>query len=165
MRYFKIFTLLVSLILPACSSNMPINNDISKEHPAAYMKLAGNLLKAEKYRAAIKWYYVGQIRFKAHLLANPTLEKSGDPALYASLKYVVGSPINKYAGGNPDEWASSIQEAIQWHNSNPNSFTSKNKYSEIYNKLIASYKELHVWILNNKDKIRKKRKQNGYKNR
>ncbi|WP_139326939.1 hypothetical protein [Shewanella sp. UCD-KL21] len=141
-----------------------IQQDITSKHPSSYIILAAKLLKEGKPDEAAKWYYVGQMRFRAYLMANPNIDPSGDPALYSSLKYVVGTPINEYAGQNPDHWVDLIEESIKWNSENPNGFTPKLSNKEIYAEVEASFIEFRDYVLNNKEKIRKQRAENGLKN-
>lgn len=151
--------------VPQIQSSKDLKDGIIGKHPATYIQLAAQLLNEGKIDEAVKWYYIGQMRFRAHLKANPTLDKSGDPALYASLKYVVGTPINEYAGGSPDTWVELIDQAINWNKNNPNNFTDKKKYPEIYAEIENNFQKFKSYVVENKEKIRKQRKENGLENR
>jgi uncharacterized protein YcfL len=141
-----------------------LKSEIQIKHPVTYFELAGQLLKEGKMDEAAVWYYVGQIRYRAYLTANPGLEPSGDPALYGSLKYVLGTPINEYAGSNPDNWVKLIEQAIQWHHENPNLFTPKDTHSEIYSEIEAGFIEFRDSVESSKEEIRKQRAANGLQN-
>ena len=172
-------TILIILFLSACVStgNSKSDNHIEKEsvasikqgitekHPVNYIILASKLMKEGESDEAVKWYYVGQMRFRAYLKANPKLEKSGDPALYSSLKHVAGAPINEYAGQNPDHWVKLIEESMHWHETNPNGFTPKIKNEKIYKEIKDSFTEFRDYVLNNKQLIREQRAKNGLENR
>lgn len=134
-------------------------------HPAGFYVLATKLFRKDKMEDAVFWYYVGQIRYRFHLAANPNLEKSGDPALYSSLQNIVGTPINQYAGGDPDFWAASVKKARKWDGKNPNSFTSKEKYQKEYNEVLSGMDKMISYIEKNKKQIREQRKRNGLTNR
>tara|TARA_Y100000782_G_scaffold70365_1_gene76146 strand:+ start:526 stop:1065 length:540 start_codon:yes stop_codon:yes gene_type:complete len=141
-----------------------IERNITNKHPVNYITLASKRLNEGKLDDAAKWYYVGQIRFRAYLMANPDLEKSGDPALYSSLKHVVGTPINEYAGQNPDHWVTLIDQSIKWHSDNPNGFTPKSIHEEIYREVEKSFIDFRDYVSQNKELIRKQRARNGLKN-
>ena len=141
-----------------------IKSDITGKHPLSYIILASKLFEQQKYDDAVLWYYIGQIRYRAYLKSNPNLEPSGDPALYSSLKYVVGTPINQQAGSNPDNWAAIVGQALEWHSNNKNSFTPKSEYPAIYNEIENEFKEFQNYILSNKEEIRKQRVENGLDN-
>ncbi|WP_286266989.1 hypothetical protein [Thalassotalea atypica] len=178
MKIRNVVLISVSLLLSACASTSDSNSSnnvadesvetikqgITDKHPISYITLASKLLNEGKLDEAAKWYYVGQMRFRAYLMANPNLEKSGDPALYGSLKYVVGTPINEYAGQNPDNWVKLIEESIKWHSDNPNGFTPKSTNKEIYKEVEANFFKFRDYVLENKEKIREQRAKNGLKN-
>lgn len=136
-------------------------NGITKKHPVTYIHLASALFRQGQKDEAVVWYYVGQMRYRAHLMANPNLDPSGDPALYSSLKYVVGTPINEYAGSNVDNWVKLIEQAIAWNSANENSFTPKNQFSDIYKKVQGNFVEFKNYVSKNKDEIIKQRRDNG----
>ena len=98
-------------------------------HPAGYFALADRLFRDGRREDAARWLYVGQIRYRFHLAANPGAPQSGDPALFASLMESVGRPINEYAGGNVDGWLAAIDAALAWDAANPNGFTSKSAHA------------------------------------
>lgn len=168
-------TLLLSTVALATDSNSTdnpeemtvesIKQNITDKHPLNYIILASMLFNEGQKDEAVKWYYIGQIRFRAYLNANPDLAASGDPALYSSLKYVVGTPINEYAGQNPDNWAKLIKDAITWHRNNPNGFMPKSENVDIYTEIENSFIELYEWILLNKEEIRRQRADNGLINK
>lgn len=136
--------LLLSIVLAGCvatgggnrwasQSVTELKQGIEAEHPAAYYTLAQKLFANEATKnEAIYWFYVGQLRFRYHLAANPGLAPSGDPALFASLSEVVGRPINEYAGGHPAAWIAGIDRALQWDASHENLFTPKSRAPKAY---------------------------------
>jgi hypothetical protein len=165
--------IMIVFSMPVFAEKKSLNNMSAGElkqqatsiHPAGLYLLAIKLFKANEKDDAVFWYYVGQIRFRLHLLAHPDLDRSGDPALFSSLQYVVGQPINEYAGGDPDFWARTVRKARDWDEKNPNEFTSKQKYSKEYAQVRAGMNKLIKYVENNKEMIRKKRKANGLENR
>lgn len=147
------------------SSANRLQNNISKKHPVTYLELASVLFEQGQKDQAVVWYYVGQIRYRAHLMANPDLDPSGDPAIYASLKYGLGPLINAYAGEDLCNWEKLIASALTWHKTNPNTFTPKDEYPEIYKKIESGFDEFRKQVSNNKEEIRKTREANGLSNR
>lgn len=173
-RVLKISVLIMIVFsMPVFAGNKSFDEMSTRElkqqatsiHPAGLYLLAIRLFKEGKKDDAVFWYYVGQLRFRFHLMAHPKLDKSGDPALFSSLQYVVGRPINEYAGGDPDFWVRSIRKARDWDEKNPNGFTSKKKYSTEYAQVRNGMNKLIKYVENNKEMIRKKRKANGLENR
>ncbi|SUD90157.1 hypothetical protein [Psychrobacter phenylpyruvicus] len=141
-----------------------LKQGIADKHPLNYFILAAKLFNEGSFDEAVKWYYVGQIRFRAYLEANPDLEQSDDPALFYALRYSLGTPINQYAGQNVDNWARLIEEAYKWHSDNPNGFTPKSSHKQIYQEIESGMLELRDYVLENKEEIRRQRAENGLNN-
>jgi hypothetical protein len=106
-----------------------IESNLPDSHPMAYFLYAAKLFRAGKQDAATRWYYVGQIRFKQHLLANPGLPADGDPAVLADVDKNYGPAISDWAGGNIRIWLQNIKDALAWDADNPNNFTAKETYA------------------------------------
>ena len=138
---------------------------ITDKHPSSYMVLAARLFEQGDKREAVKWFYIGQIRYRAWLKANPDLEPSGDPALFSSLMATVGRPLNEYIGGDVDEWVATIDDAIAWHQDHPDGFLGKDEHRQVYASLIAGLKDMRDNIAARKDEIRQQRRENGLENR
>ncbi len=63
-----------------------LKKDLGAKHPAAYYLIAAKLFKDPATKQeGLFWFYVGQIRYRYYLAANPDLPRDGDPALPASL--------------------------------------------------------------------------------
>ncbi|MGQ8367283.1 hypothetical protein [Glaciecola sp. 1036] len=171
-KYFVFISILSHLVIQNCfatsdffeQSSDELKEGIESKHPATYLILAAKLFGEDEKNEAVKWYYVGQIRFRAYLMANPELEPSGDPALYSSLKYMIGSPINEYAGSDPDNWVALIDSALIWHAEKPNHFTPKDTNKEIYKEIENGFNEIRNRVESSKDEIRKQRAENGLEN-
>lgn len=136
-------------------------NRITQKHPITYIQLASELFQQNQKDEAVVWYYIGQMRYRAHLMAHPDLDPSGDPALYASLKYVVGTPINEYAGSNVENWEQLIAKAIEWNSVHENSYTPKDQFPEIYDKIQEDFIEFKSYVSQNRDKIIEQRLEKG----
>jgi hypothetical protein len=135
------------------------------EHPSAYYLYAGRLFRAGRKDDAVCWLYVGQLRYRFHLMASPGLSPSGDPALFASLGATVGQTINEYAGGNVNDWVKAIDRALKWDADNPNGFTSKKKFAAIHEEIRAGLKKMRNQVKSQADTIREQRKKRGLENR
>lgn len=110
-------------------NNKKVEENLPDSHPSAYFHYAVKLFKANKQDLAERWYYVGQIRYRAHLLANPNLPANADPAEFADINKNLEPAISNWAGGNVRIWVQSINEALQWDASHPNNFTSKEEHA------------------------------------
>ncbi len=141
-----------------------LKQDIEKRHPADYYVLASKLFKdAATKQEALFWFYVGQLRYRYYLAANPDLPRDGDPAVFASLSEVIGRPINEYAGGKPDLWIAEINHALEWDAAHDNGFTPKTKSPDNYRQIRAGLVALRDHVVSIKDKLPEMRRQNGIK--
>lgn len=146
----------------AKQSPAQIENRIETKHPAAYFVLATKLFEAGKYDDATFWFYVGQIRYRAHLLSKPNLDPSGDPALFSSLFATIGPFINGYAFGDIPQLLKTIDRALEWDAKHPDELTPKSpKRDEVRDGLV----KLKSQIASQRDEIRATRKKNGLENR
>jgi hypothetical protein len=135
---------------------------IERKHPAVFYMLAKKLFEAGQKDEAVFWFYAGQLRYRAYLKANPSLDPSGDPALFASLSEVVGRPLNQYAFGDIPKLSASIERALAWDEAQPDLHTPKTpERAEIVNGLRDMKRE----ILAGADEIRKTRATRGLENR
>ena len=130
-------------------------------HPSSYLFYSTRLFQEGKKDDAVFWFYVGSIRYRFHLAANPKLDPSGDPALFGALQESIGSPINAYAGGDPKKWAAQIGRALKWDEENKNGFTSKKKFKQEYQEIRVGLSEMKQWIEENIDQIKEQRKMSG----
>jgi hypothetical protein len=170
--------LLFGLLLTAASSRAALSPEqinrlpareieqaLPAEHPAPYYLYAGRLFGEGRKDDAVFWFYVGQLRYRFHLMANPGLSPSGDPALFASLGATVGQTINEYAGGNVNDWVKAMDRALKWDADHPNGFTSKKKFGAIHDEIRAGLKKMRNQVKSQADMIREQRKKRGLENR
>jgi len=108
-------------------------------HPATLYLLAERLFAAERKDEAVFWFYVGQLRYRFYLEANPKIDPSGDPALFSSLSEVIGSPLNRYAFQDRAKLVSTLKRVAEWDEKNPNGFTSKENNHAVWLKIRASF--------------------------
>ena len=94
-------------------------------HPATLYVLAQRLYEGGKRDEAVFWYYVGQLRFRFYLSANPQLNESEDAKLFGKLAEVVGIPIDEYAFQDIPKLLKTLERVKEWDEKNPNGFTSK----------------------------------------
>jgi len=142
-----------------------IEKALPNEHPASYYLYAGRLFSEGKKDEAVFWFYVGQLRYRFYLKANPKLDPSGDPAVFSSLSATEGKTINEYAGGSVKGWVKAIDRALKWDDETPNGFTSKKTFAEIYAQNHAGLKQMRDQLEAQADSIRAQRKKNGLENR
>jgi len=142
-----------------------LRKGIEDAHPSTYYVLAQKLFKEGKKDEAVFWFYEGQLRYRFHLSANPGLDPSGDPALFASLSEVIGRPLNEYAFGDLDALVATIDRVLEWDEKNPNGFTSTTTHDAEWQDIRKGLGGLRQHVVDNKDSIRKQREANGLENR
>ena len=141
-----------------------LKQGIEGRHPADYYKLAAQLFQdASSKQEAVFWFYVGQLRYRYYLAANPSLKPDGDPAVFASLSEVIGRPINEFAGGKPELWIGEIDHALQWDAAHENKFTPKSKAPDKYQQIRAGLVAMRDQLSAMKAKLPEIRRQNGLK--
>src|ERR1035437_1868698 len=163
------FALIVLLVLAGCGkskradallgdlknlSPAKIEAALPNQHPSVYYGYADRLFHQGKKDDAVFWFYVGQLRYRFYLKANPNLDPSGDPAGFGLLNAIIGQSINGYAGGSVKGWVKAIDRALQWDAEVPNGFTSKEKFAAIYEETRAGLKKLRDQLESQADSIR-----------
>ncbi|WP_156812114.1 hypothetical protein [Idiomarina xiamenensis] len=150
------------------STMQELQNSLTDSHPSAYFELASRLFaqgsEAQK-QAAVRWFYIGQIRYRAYLKANPDFEPSADPALFSSLMEVVGRPLNGYIGADVDAWVTIIDQAITWHQQHPDNFMGKQQHQATYNEVVDGLQSMRDDLAASKAQIEQQREANGLENR
>ena len=138
---------------------------LPREHPSIIYAYAGRLFSEGRKDDAVFWFYAGQLRYRVYLKANPKLEPSGDPALFASLNATLGKQLNEYAGGNIKEWVKAIDRALKWDADSENALTPKKTFAAIYAEIRAGLKKMRDQVESQGDIIRAQRKKAGLENR
>lgn len=126
---------------------------------------AAQLFRQGKKDEAVKWFYIGQLRFRFYLMANPGLPADGAPAAMDALNATLGQTINEWAGGSPSRWAAAIDQALAWDAAQPNLVTSKDRYAAELAELRDGLAQLAAHIRNNAADIRAQRLARGLENR
>jgi len=173
-----IFTMVAAVsMLVAQTRSTPSQDDLSRmtpeqlksgiqsAHPATYYILATKLLESGQKDDAVFWFYEGQLRYRFHLAANPNLEPSGDPALFASFQEVVGRPVNEYAWGDLPALHATLERVLVWDKQNKNGFTSTQQHAQAWNDTRAGLQKLIAYIDSHGEEIKSQRKANGLENR
>jgi hypothetical protein len=101
----------------ANSSNMPDAALADQPWPAFYQR-AGELFQQGERDQAVTLFYIGQLRGRI-IVQCKRVRPDGEPAVLASLNATVGKTINEYAGGSPEGWAASIDQALAWDEAHP----------------------------------------------
>ena len=146
-------------------SSAKIEAALPNQHPSVYYGYADRLFRQGKKDDAVVWFYVGQLRYRFYLKANPKLDPSGDPAAFGLLNAIIGKRINEYAGGSVKGWVAAIDRALKWDAEATNGFTSKEKFAAVYEETRAGLKKLRDQVESQADSIRDQRKKAGLENR
>lgn len=128
---------------------------LDKQHPAKYFEEVGELLKQAKYNDAAFLYYMGLMRYRYYNSVNPNYQASGDGALAASLRYVVGEPINLYLKTNIDNFASALKFASDYYSNNDYNFYSKTENPTKYDEVVKEFSNLIKDLETNRAKYEK----------
>lgn len=169
MKFVLLLTILAALAGPDddVTKKTPeqLKKGIENQHPATYYVLAKKLFESGKQDEAVFWFYAGQLRYRFHLMANPNLDPSGDPALFASLSEVIGRPLNEYAFGDLKALDATLDKVLTWDKATPNGFTSTKTHQAEWIKTRDGLGSLRKYLAENGDSIRAQRKANGLPNR
>lgn len=138
-----------------------VEANLADSHPSVLYAYAKRLFDSGHKDDAVFWFYVGQLRYRYHLIANPKLPQDGEPALLASLNATVGQSINEWAGGSPKAWAASIDKALAWDSTNPNPTTPKDTNAKALEETRKGLTKLRDLIVKNEDQIRGQRQSRG----
>jgi hypothetical protein len=138
---------------------------LAGQHPAAYYQRAAQLFHTGRKDDAVFVFYLGQLRYRAHLSARRDLKPDGDPALFASLSEVVGRPLNEYAFGDIPALARTIEAVLAYDRANPDPFTPPANFPQAYAGVRDGLTAMRAQMLTDADKIRATRRSNGLENR
>ena len=165
----------LAVIAPALSSSVVIAQspvgvpaaaqELAGGHPAEYYKRAALLFEDGKKDDAVFIFYLGQLRFRTHLLAHRDLDPTGDPAIFNSLSSVVGPTINRYAFGDIPKLARTIDAVLAYDQEHPDTFTSPAEFAAAHGSVRDGLVAMKTDMLAQADSIRAKRLKNGLENR
>ena len=78
---------------PVLRSLEELAASIEHEHPLPAFELSKRLWEAGRKDEAVFFFYLGQLRFRAHLLANRNGDPRGGRALFEALMSTMGPPM------------------------------------------------------------------------
>jgi hypothetical protein len=142
-----------------------VASELAGKHPAEYYQRAQAMFQAGQREEAIFIFYLGQLRYRAHLAARPELPKSGDPALFGSLTEVVGRPLNQWGFGDLPMMDATLKSVAAYDIANPDTFTPPAQFPAAWQQQRAGIERLRQHMLANADKMRADRTANGLENR
>jgi hypothetical protein len=138
---------------------------LAGQHPAEYYRQAAKLFGTSRKDDAVFVFYLGQLRYRAHLQARKDLKPDGDPALFGSLSEMVGRPLNEYAFGDLARLADILDAVLAYDAANPDRFTSPAQFPNVYVGVRDGLGKMKAQLLKDADQIRETRRKNGLENR
>lgn len=91
-------------------------------------------------------FYRAQFRFRLRLGANPGLDPSGEPALFASLQEAVGRPINEWLGGDKEDWLRAIGCGVAFGRAGDDPLTPRKQFPEAWADALAGIEALRAQV-------------------
>lgn len=104
-------------------------------------------------------FYLGQLHWRADLIANPDQPPDGGPALFGALNETLGRPINEWAFGDLDMLRALLRD-VHGFDLPPNP-----RMARAFARSRAGLAELITYIEANAAEIRRDRTANGLENR
>lgn len=134
---------------------------IEHDHALAALELSKHLWEAGRKDDAVFFFYLGQLRYRAYLSANPNGDPSGGRALFDALMATMGPPINQYAFGDIPALVATINQVIAWDDNHADDYATAKARDDVKTGL----KKMRDDIVARQDEIRRTRSQNGLPNR
>jgi hypothetical protein len=146
---------------PVSGSVEELARGIEHQHPLAAFELTKRLWEAGRKDEAVFFFYLGQLRFRAHLLANPNGDPTGERALYDALMSTMGPPINQYAFGDIPGLLATIDRVIAWDDGHADDYALLKVREDVKSGL----KRMRDDVVARQDEIRRTRSEKGLPNR
>ena len=134
---------------------------IEHEHALAALELSKHLWEAGRKDDAVFFFYLGQLRYRAYLSANPNGDPSGGRALFDALMSTMGPSINQYAFGDIQALVATIDRVIAWDDGHADDYATRRAREDVK----AGLKKMRDDVIARQDEIRRTRSQNGLPNR
>jgi len=145
-------------------------SELHWQHPAGYYWAAERLFREGKKDDAVFAYCLGDLRFRAHLLARENLPDHDemfrrDRQLMGILANVVGGSINEYAGGDIPALVRILGAVLAYDRAHPNTYTSPEEFPLAYNQARDLLLQLKTTFETRADEFRGERRKRGLENR
>jgi hypothetical protein len=124
-----------------------IEAQLPNEHPSTCYLYAGRLMKAGDFSGALRWFYIGQLRWRVNLLAHP----GQDASLFGLINRSLEKPLTEYGSSHMDQWLAAIDAALAWDDAHDNADTAKDKFASIYAAQRARLVKMRSYIAEHKD--------------
>ncbi|HEV7455408.1 MAG TPA: hypothetical protein VGN96_01420 [Roseococcus sp.] len=149
----------------AARANEALGARLNGQHPAYYYQEAARLFGAGQREDAVFLFYLGQLRFRTHLLARPDLPADGDRALFAALSDSVGRPVNEWAFGDVPALVRIMDAVLAHDESQPDRFTPPREFPEAHRGVREGLARFREQVGASVENIRQQRAARGLENR
>jgi hypothetical protein len=110
-----------------------LEDGIQNKAPATYFALATELFRNNQKEEAAFWYFVGDIRYRASILAKAQASDASEEQYHFSfVSESVGQAIFGSANHHPSVLIKAIDRALAWDQEQPNGYTSKVQFGAEY---------------------------------
>jgi len=155
---------------PAQTAAPNMLSELHWQHPAGYYWAAARLFGEGKKDEAVFAYHLGELRFRAHLMARENLpDQHGilrqDRQLMGIFASIVGGPINEYARGDIPALVRVVEAVLAYGRAYPNTYTSPEEFPLAYSKARDLLVELKTMSDTRADELRVERRKRGLENR
>ena len=144
-------------------------------HPVDCYRWALELFALGRRDDAVFMFYLGQLRWRIHLMANSQFFPGNEPAIFEGVTWDVGEVLNRYAFGDIPVLARTIQAVLDFDAAYPDRFTANPEIAGVRGTRLATVKHrqdvreglarLRKWMLDEAETIRSKRREQGLENR
>lgn len=162
------YLLAIAAAMPGLAQARPSDAALDRlngQHPAAYYTEAARLLSAGARDDAVFVFYLGQLRFRTHLMARNQRGPNSDAPLFGSLSESVGRPVNEYAFGDVPALIQAIDAVLAHDRDHPDRFTRPSEFPEASRRVREGMASFRDNIAGRVDEIRRQRQANGLENR
>lgn len=125
---------------------------LDEQHPSKYFETATAYLEKSKFNEASFLYFLGLMRYKYYNSANPDYQEGNDIDVFASLKKVLGEPVNMYLKTDISNFITIVKYATDYYKENDFAFFPKSKNPEKYDIQLNLCLKLKTQLENNKEK-------------
>jgi hypothetical protein len=110
-----------------------LEEGIQNKAPATYFALATELFRNNQKDEAAFWYFVGDVRYRASILAKAQgTDASEEQYHFWFVSQSVGQAIFESANHHPSVLVKAIERALAWDQEQPNGYTSKVQFGSEY---------------------------------
>lgn len=139
---------------------------IDEKHPSQYFDAMANYLNNNEFNEASFLFYVGIMRYKFYNSTNPKYKAGEDGALLASLKMVLGEPIQLYMRSDVDNFLNILNLSKNYYQKHDYKFFPKKNNEQKYEDQIKYIENMVLTIEKDRLSIKKiwEKEREEYKN-